>query len=737
MKLLLVDDEAQVLAAWAELLAGHEGLEVRTASNGPDAVNAAREWGGPDVLVSDVVMEPVNGFDLRDQLAAEFPAMRTVFVSGYDLSGHGEWVRDTPVLAKPVSREQLLAAAQVPVAPPKVAVPAAVAVAVPKVASVVAAAPPKVAVAVPKVAVAAPKVAVAVPQAVAAAPKVAVAVPKTEVEQVPQAAVAVVAPQATAAPAPAAEPDPVEQAPAPTDPAQIGPFILQEALGADGAVSRHLAWQQNMSRHVMLHVLESADPAEVETFLADARAKAAVTHPYLLGVHEAGEAGGRYFFSSDYVPGHTLADYAAAGVQLEDRVLLEAVRRTAEVVRHFSTQGLNRRSITPADILLDGSQRPRLANIAVGHAAPSHDETAEVAALAGCLAQIATPGGSAAVAAGMLAGGASDWAAAEKLAGAAKPAAAPKDAGALTARTEKSRKILEEAKQQNKKRLIISAALSVVLLAVAAFAVYWALNRGQRSITTKSIKIPAGEFVYQNGEKVTLPDFWIDEHEVSIVDYKEFLDHLEKNPGDAEKFDHPDQPKGKSHVPLDWADNNELTPPMPGYYTRAVRWKQHQKAPLDVDSPVFNVDWFDAYAYAKWKGRRLPTEQEWEKAARGTDGRKYPWGNEEDPKRVNSGSDYNPNPEKGGDTDGYKRWSPVNLPAGDVSIYGVRGMAGNVSEWTATWAPMEEGGGSDVPVVRGGNWSNPEHNLTRRRMILDAMQAQDGLGFRTASDKAD
>jgi formylglycine-generating enzyme required for sulfatase activity len=61
-------------------------------------------------------------------------------------------------------------------------------------------------------------------------------------------------------------------------------------------------------------------------------------------------------------------------------------------------------------------------------------------------------------------------------------------------------------------------------------------------------------------------------------------------------------------------------------------------------------------------------------------------------------------------------------------------MAGNVSEWTATWAVSEDGMGGQVPVIRGGNWSNPEHLITRRRAILDALQVQDALGFRTVSD---
>jgi YesN/AraC family two-component response regulator len=88
MKVLLVDDEAQVLEAWRALLEAEAEVEVRTAATGGDALKAAREWGGPDVLVTDVVMEPMDGFRLRETLAAEFPSMRTVFVSGYDLSAH-------------------------------------------------------------------------------------------------------------------------------------------------------------------------------------------------------------------------------------------------------------------------------------------------------------------------------------------------------------------------------------------------------------------------------------------------------------------------------------------------------------------------------------------------------------------------------------------------------------------------------------------------------------------------
>ncbi len=655
MKILLVDDEAHVLEAWRALLE-NDATDIRTASTGGDALKAARAWGGPDVLVTDVVMEPMDGFRLREMLAAEFPEMRVVFVSGYDLSGYADRTAGATVLTKPVTAEQLS-------------------------------------------------------EAIGTGERK----------------------EASANPAPAAA------APAgePAVGSSIGAYYLQESAGGNGVVSDYIAWQQSMSRHVMLHVLENAsahDPAVVETFLADARAKAAVTHPYLLAVHEAGEANGHYFYSSDLVQGHSLAAYAAAGHSLDDRVLLHALRTAAEVSEYFKKHGLARRAISPSDVLLDGAMRPRLGNVAQA-VDGQVDEAEEVRGMAVAIAALAAPGGPAAAAATDLAAKAEQgWAAALPLVAAASPVAAPKDAGQLSARSEKSKQRVAQSRQQQKKRLWITAGMTLLLLVVGLFALFKFLSGGKRTITSKSIEVPAGEFIYQDGEKVDLPAFWIDEHEVTIADYKEFLDFLEANPGEAKNFAHPDMPEGKSYVPLDWADNNQLEPPMPGYYKRAVRWKQYKDAPLDVDSPVFNVDWFDAYAYAKWKGRRLPTEQEWEKAARGTDGRKFPWGSEEDPKRASTGKDFDPNPKKGGDVDGFKRWSPVNKPEGDVSPYGVRGMAGNVSEWTATFAPSEDGMGGEVPVIRGGNWSNPEHNVTRRRVILDPLQPQDALGFRTVSD---
>jgi len=640
MKILLVDDEIQVLQVWQELLEAAGDCEVRTASNGGGALLAARDWGGPDLLISDVMMEPMDGFALRDRLVAEFPLMRVVFLSGYDLSDQADRVGSAAVVAKPVTADQLAALA-----------------------------------------------------GLSGGPAIG---------------------------------------------SEVGSYYVQEYLGRHESVADYLAWEQAMSRHVVLHVLDNSKAREngaVDEFLANARAKAAVTHPSMLAVHQAGETDGFYFFSSDFVSAHSLESLAAADHPLEDQALLNLLWTAGKVSEYFKEQGLARASLGPPDVLLDGSMRPRLLNLAKAGAPTDLDEAAEVRQFAQVVAQLAAPGGTAAeVATGLLELEQSQWALVLSVTAAAKKAIAPKNTGELTAHTKNSQQFIAQSKQQQKRRLIMMASFSLLLLLLGGGLLFRFFGGSTRSVTTRSMEIPAGEFIYQDGQRVSLPPFWIDEHEVSIADYKEFLDYLEENPESAEKLAHPNQPKGKLHLPLDWADNNELTPPMPGYYTRAVRWKKYQGAQLTVDSPVFNVDWFDAYAYAKWKGRRLPTEQEWEKSARGADGRRFPWGPSEDPQLVNSGADFKPNPQEGGDLDGFKRWSPVNQPSGDLSPYGIRGMAGNVSEWTATWGPSEDGTGGEVPIIRGGNWENPEHHITRRRAILDPLQMQRVLGFRTASD---
>jgi formylglycine-generating enzyme required for sulfatase activity len=143
---------------------------------------------------------------------------------------------------------------------------------------------------------------------------------------------------------------------------------------------------------------------------------------------------------------------------------------------------------------------------------------------------------------------------------------------------------------------------------------------------------------------------------------------------------------------------------------------------------MLEATWWDAYAYAKWKGRDLPSEKEWEKAARGTKGFQYPWGEKLIEKNANTGLDYAPgDPSQPGKIDGYNFWCDVDAEKDDESPFGVVGMAGNVSEWTNDWTP------DNFPIIKGGNFSMPPKPLSERITKTAAGEVQEWLGFRTIS----
>ena len=221
--------------------------------------------------------------------------------------------------------------------------------------------------------------------------------------------------------------------------------------------------------------------------------------------------------------------------------------------------------------------------------------------------------------------------------------------------------------------------------------------------------------------EVTLDQFYIDKYEVNVEQYARFLSRLGNYAKACDGVDcaWPNEMAGLTHLVEQVNEEGTL------HYAAVESYEKH---------PINHVSWYGANLYCQSVGARLPTEAEWEYAARGTDGRIFPWGNLPDPaKAVYAKVDFNAVP-------------PVDTLSDGASPFGVYGMAGSMWEWVSDWysptyyreSPAENPKGpitGEFRVTKGGAWpanTVPDQIRTANRNALDPDLISSTVGFRCA-----
>lgn len=245
-------------------------------------------------------------------------------------------------------------------------------------------------------------------------------------------------------------------------------------------------------------------------------------------------------------------------------------------------------------------------------------------------------------------------------------------------------------------------------------------KRSKVQRTTEMIRIPAGEFVMGNDEgppdekprrRIMLREFFIDRTPVTNAQFAEFLNAAGPGSRNGQRwYDTDDEDARIHHRQGKWAADSGRE-----------------------DHPVVEVSWHGAVEYCGWLGKRLPTEAQWEKAARGTDGRKYPWGNQPpDLERAHFGA-------------GWNETQRVGLLSRGASPYGVLDLVGSVWEWVSSAYlpyPYEPTDGREdltravVRGTRGGGHDSSAEDLTTtnrgRHVSRNPRSGHHNIGFRCA-----
>lgn len=566
----------------------------------------------------------------------------------------------------------------------------------------------------------------------------------------------------------------------------VGEYRIEKIVGRGGMASVFRALDTSKQRTVALKVLKkrlSSSSKALARFDREFLALESLNHPNIVRVLDKGEDGGINYFVMEYVDGASLSRLLKHG-KLTFNTKAQILLQVTAALDYAHKRGIVHRDVKPDNILIDRTGRAKIADFGIAQMtrsglplssitvassfmgtadymapeqrtdAKSVDHRADIFSFGVMLYEVFTgklPIGNFALPSqvapdlskrfdGIILKALQQepserYQSIVELAEDLKQEIQPSSLGRIKARlalitqTENRKKILD--------RRIVG---SVALLAILVVGFMWlfsalggsrprspASSPGLRKTAPHSapaaaanffndmVLVPAGEFIMgsdsefdneQPMRKVSLKPFYIDAFEVTNAEYKKFVDAT----------GHP-------------------VPYVNAFWAEPYNWRNGTYPPDKADHPVVLVNWFDAAAFAKWAGKRLPTEAEWEKAARGTEGLLWPWGNTWDINKCNIRESF------------YNMTQPVNRFESGKSPYGCYGMAGNVMEWVNDWysenyyanSPLKDPPGpaaGTMKVVRGGGWDSNVNLYARTayRSFFQPNEKKAVIGFRCAKD---
>jgi hypothetical protein len=471
---------------------------------------------------------------------------------------------------------------------------------------------------------------------------------------------------------------------------KFGDYLPLECLAESETTRTWLAKQASVGRMVLVEELKEG--VESDEFIADVRAKAGVEHPLVGSIYEA-----------TMETGETLADRAMHGEKIKAQRLVHILRRVAEANIYHESHGNATAPLGLDAIHVDKHGVIRLKNLVVaGDRVPEHS-----------LRDVRRLGESLELNLDQHHPGATrfltllSWMRGEDVPKPLKWTQIRDYCERIEQQLAVPSQIVAPPTAAMRPEKKSGFVWVVAILFVAVTAGVFLFPRGEKRVTSEAplpgwVEIEAGRHVMPDGSRIKVSNFMISACEVTINDYASFLETLEilaKDGGQA-AFDHPDQPKTKTdHMPDDWAK-------LVSSARKGGTWGDRQ---INIHSPVVGVDWWDAFAYAKWRKSYLPTQEQWLGAL--ISGAKVP---SQIP---------------------ISDLQPVNEETQDRTTNGLLGMAGSVSEWTGEPRPSPSNPlGEPLWVIIGGSYLNPGKGALSREWISDRMSRRPDLGFRICKD---